>query len=111
MIGKKYHVQFPTMSFYLNFTSETQLQFIVEHSPDLPPGSAHTVGITIQPLRDGLYLVSWQEKSGNTVVHIEDFNEHQVYAFLTMKDLRFVRQIAPLVEVDYLPFEQDGEVK
>jgi hypothetical protein len=33
----------------------TELQFIVERSPDLPPGSSHTVNITIQPLRDGLY--------------------------------------------------------
>ena len=105
MIGKKYHVKFPTMPFYLSFISKTQLQFIVEQSPDLPLGSAHTVDISIQPLRDGLYLVSWQEMSGNTVVHVEDFNEHQVYAFLTMKDSRFVRQSALLVEVDKITFE------
>ena len=105
MIGKKYYDRFPTMSFYLSFISETELQFIVECSPDLPPGSSHTVNITIQPLRDGLYLVSWQETSGNTVVHVEDFKEHRVHAFLTMKDSRFVRQSAPLVEVDKITFE------
>jgi hypothetical protein len=84
MIGKKYYVKFPTMSFYLSFKSETELEFIVERSPDLPPGSSHTVSIIIQPLRDGLYLVPWQEASGNTVVDAEDFNEHRVHAFLTM---------------------------
>ena len=104
MIGKKYYVKFPTMSFYLSFISETELQFIVECSPDLPPGSSHTVNITIQPLRDGLYLVSWQETSGNTVVHVEDFKEHRVHAFLSMKDARFIRQDAPLVEVDKIVF-------
>jgi hypothetical protein len=104
MIGKKYYIKFPTMSFYLNFISDTRLEFIVERSPDLPPGSAHTVDITIQPLRDGLYLVSWQEASGNTIVHVEDFNEHQVYAFLTMKDSQFIRQVAPMVEVDKISF-------
>lgn len=87
------------MSFYLHFVSDQALEFIVEKSPDLPKGSAHTVDITIEPLRDELFMVSWQEKSGNTVVHIEDFKEHRVHAFLTMKDLTFIRQSAPLIEV------------
>jgi hypothetical protein len=100
MIGKKYQVTFPTMSFVLHFISDKQLEFIVEKSPDLAPGSKHTVNIEIQALRDGLYAVSWQEASGNTVVHIEDFKDHRVHAFLTMKDMYFIRQDAPLVEVD-----------
>jgi hypothetical protein len=29
-------------------------------SPDLAPGSAHTVDIQLEALRDGLYVVSWQ---------------------------------------------------
>lgn len=99
MVGKRYYVEFPTMSFYLHFVSDRTLEFIVEKSPDLPKGSAHTVDITIEPLRDELYAVSWQEKSGNTVAHIEDFKEHRVHAFLTMKDLKFIKQSAPLVEV------------
>ncbi len=99
MVGKRYFVEFPTMSFYLHFLSDKALKFIVERSPDLPKGSAHTVQITIEPLRDELYLVSWQEQTGNTVVHLEDFKEHRVHAFLTMKNLSFIRQSAPLVEV------------
>ena len=98
MIGKRYYVEFPTMSFYLHFLSEKSLEFIVEKSPDLPKGSSHTVDITIAPLRDELYMISWQEKSGNTVVHIEDFKEHRVHAFLTMKDLKFIKQSAALNE-------------
>ncbi|MDB5733073.1 MAG: hypothetical protein JWQ03_2968 [Variovorax sp.] len=100
MVGKRYYVEFPTMSFYLHFVSDKALEFIVEKSPDLPKGSAHTVEITIDDLRDELYLVSWQEQSGNTVVHLEDFKTHRVHAFLTMKDMTFVRQTASLVEVD-----------
>jgi hypothetical protein len=63
------------MSFYLHFVSDKALEFIVESSPDLPKGSAHTVEITVGHLRDELYLVSWQEQSGNTVVHLEDLKE------------------------------------
>jgi hypothetical protein len=99
MIGKRYHVEFPTMSFFLHFVNDQTLEFIVEKSPDLPKGSAHAVDITIEPLRDELYLVSWQEATGNTVVHLEDFKAHRVYAFLTMKNLTFIRQSASLVEV------------
>jgi len=80
-------------------THRQALEFIVEKSPDLPKGSAHTVDITIELLRDELYMVSWQGKSGNTAVHIEDFKEHRVHAFLTKKDLTFIRQSAPLIEV------------
>ena len=100
MIGKRYYVKFPTMSFYLNFISDKKLEFVVDQSPDLPKGSAHTVDITIKPLRDELYLVSWQEQNGNTIVHLEDFKKHQVHAFLTLKNLTFIKQTAPLIEVD-----------
>jgi hypothetical protein len=86
------------MSFVLHFISETKLEFMVEKSPDLPPGSSHTVDITIKPLRDELFLVSWQEASGNTVVHLEDFKTHEVHAFLTMKDLTFIKQTASMIE-------------
>jgi hypothetical protein len=54
MIGKKCYIKLPTMSFYLSFTSKTKLELLVKQSPDLPPGSSHTMGINIQPLRDGL---------------------------------------------------------
>ncbi len=99
MVGKRYYVEFPTMSFYLHFVSDKALEFIVEKSPDLPRGSAHALDITIEYLRDDLYMVSWQEKSGNTVVHLEDFKEHRVHAFSTMTDLKFIRQSTALVEV------------
>ncbi|CAG9933316.1 protein of unknown function [Candidatus Nitrotoga arctica] len=91
------------MSFYLYFVSDKVLEFIVEHSPDLPKGSSHSVDITIEYLRDELYLVSWQEKSGNTIVRLEDFKEHKVHAFLTLKDLTFIKQTAALVELSSPP--------
>ena len=34
------------------------------------------------------------------VVHMEDFKEHWVHAFLTMKDMHFIRESAPLAEAD-----------
>jgi hypothetical protein len=71
-------VELPATSFYLHLATEKSLEFIVEKSPDLPKGSSHTVDIAIELLRDELYMISWQEKSGNTVVHVEDFKEHRL---------------------------------
>jgi len=49
-------------------------------------------------LCDELYLVSWQEKSGNTVVHLEDFREGRVHAFRTLENMTFVPQSVSMVE-------------
>ncbi len=68
-------------------------------APIYPRDSSHQVEIAVEHLRDELYLVSGQEKSGNTVVHLEDLKEHRVHAFLTLKDMTFIRQSAALVEV------------
>jgi hypothetical protein len=68
MVGKRYYAE----SFYPHFVSDKEPEFIVEKSPDLPKGSAYTVDITVRYLRDELYMISWQEKSGDTVVHPED---------------------------------------
>jgi len=32
-----------------------------------------TVDITVEPIRDQLFLVTWQENEGTTVVHLEDY--------------------------------------
>lgn len=99
MIGRKYHVAFPTMAFIVHFLSDTASNSSLSTAPDLPPGSAHAVEIVIAPLREQVYMVSWREASGNTVVQVEDFAEHRVHAFLTMRDGTFIRQSAPLVEL------------
>ncbi|MBF6612208.1 MAG: hypothetical protein IVW55_03685 [Chloroflexi bacterium] len=54
MLGKKYYINFPTMAFYLSFTGKTKLEFVVKQTPDLYPGSSHTVGSNTQPLGDAL---------------------------------------------------------
>lgn len=54
-------------------------------------GSADRVEMQVRPLREGLFLVSWQEADGITVVHIEDFAARQFEACVTFPGGRFER--------------------
>ena len=54
-------------------------------------GSADRVAMQVQPLREGLFLVSWQEADGVTVVHAEDFAAQRFEACVTFPGGRFER--------------------
>ncbi|QXI36745.1 MoaF-related domain-containing protein [Pseudomonas xantholysinigenes] len=49
---------------------------------------------------DGVYLISWQEADGATVVHVDDFANGHSQAFFTASDLTFYRMQGPLTELD-----------
>ena len=51
-------------------------------------------------LADGVYVISWQEANGATVVHVDDFDGGQSMAFFTATDLSFHRMQGPLTELD-----------
>jgi hypothetical protein len=40
--------------------------------------NSETVDITVEPIRDLLFLVTWKEKLGTTVVHLEDYKNHTI---------------------------------
>jgi len=54
-------------------------------------GSTDRVAMQVQPLRGGLFLVSWQEADGITVVHVEDFAERRFEACVSFPGGRFER--------------------
>lgn len=54
-------------------------------------GSSETETITVTPIRPGVIMVSWQEKSKNTVVHVHDYENGNAYANSTMTDNTFIR--------------------
>jgi hypothetical protein len=54
-------------------------------------GNADRVAMQVRPLREGLFLVSWQEADGITVVHVEDFAERCFDACVTFPGGRFER--------------------
>ena len=59
-IGHRYLVDFQKFRVELYFESETSLTYAGIH-PDGSRGSPETVVITVEPIRDQLFLVTWQE--------------------------------------------------
>jgi hypothetical protein len=43
-------------------------------------GESETVDIRATYLRDNLFLVTWQEKNGTFVTHVEDFENSVIYS-------------------------------
>jgi hypothetical protein len=54
-------------------------------------GSADRVEMQVTALRGGLFLVSWQEADGITVVHVEDFSAQRFESCVTFPGGRFER--------------------
>jgi hypothetical protein len=47
-------------------------------------------------IRPGVFLVSWVEASGATVVHVEDFARGIVYSHATLPNGEFLRMKGPI---------------
>ncbi len=87
-IGKTYLVDFVQWRTRLQFHSPTSLTYTgVKQDGSL--GASETVTIAIDPVRDGLFLVTWQEGDKTTVVHLEDYREMKIVTHITSPDGSF----------------------
>jgi hypothetical protein len=81
-IGHRYLVDFIKFRVELVFTSETSMTYY-----NLDTNGAHvgqeTVDIAVEPIRDGLFLVTWTEKDKTTVVHLEDYRLNRIITNIT----------------------------
>ena len=89
-VGHKYLVDFRSASgggfrVRLDFASETSLTYtgIDPTTGNDIPNSSETVNITVEPIRDQLFLVTWQENQGDTVVHLEDYKMNTIITNIT----------------------------
>jgi len=69
-VGHSYFVDFVAFQVELNFASETSLTYYNLDKNGNKIGS-ETVTIKVEPITDGIFLVTWQESDKTTVVHIE----------------------------------------
>ncbi|WP_434212937.1 MoaF-related domain-containing protein [[Pseudomonas] boreopolis] len=67
--------------------SRPEMTFTRLHAPDA--GARETIRFTHRKLRDGLYLVYWQEADRTTVVHVEDFANGLIYTNIARPDGTF----------------------
>jgi hypothetical protein len=86
--GHRYFVDFVAFRVELDFASDTSLTYYNLDENGKKVGS-QTVTIKVEPITDGIFLVTWQESDKTTVVHIEDYNCKTIVTNITEPDLTF----------------------
>ena len=86
--GHRYLVDFKAFRVELYFPSDVSLTYTnLDHNGN--PIGSETVPIKVEPIRDHLFLVTWQESDKTTVVHLEDYQENTIITNITDPDLTF----------------------
>jgi hypothetical protein len=90
-VGHKYLVDFTAddgsgeFKVQLDFHSAVSLTYTGVKSDGTLDGQPETVDITVEPIRnqDLLFLVTWKEQLGTTVVHLEDYKNNTIITNIT----------------------------
>jgi hypothetical protein len=81
-VGHRYLVDFKAFRVEIDFQSETSMTYY-----NLDANGQHvgqeTVAIAVEPIRDGLFLVTWTESDKTTVVHLEDYRFNRIITNIT----------------------------
>jgi hypothetical protein len=81
-VGHRYFVDFVVFQVELDFASETSLTYYNLDKNGKKVGS-ETVAIKVEPITDGIFLVTWQESDKTTVVHVEDYIRQTIVTNIT----------------------------
>jgi hypothetical protein len=92
-VGLQFDVEFEAFAVRLTTLSNSELRFSIAEGPY---ARTETVKIVTTLLRPGVFIVSWVEASGATVVHVEDFAQGALYSHATLPDGTFLRMQAPI---------------
>lgn len=92
-VGLTFDAAYEAFSVRQTVLSEGTLQFSI---PEGPFARTETVAFVADAIRPGVFLVSWQERSGATVIHVEDLVKRVVHSHATLPDGTFLRMKAPI---------------
>lgn len=95
--GLVFDVSFEEFSARLTTLPNSELRFAIA---DGPYAKTEQVQIAATAIRPGVFLVSWVERSGATVVHVEDFVAATVHSHATLPDGTFLRMHGSLRVVE-----------
>ncbi|GLQ82767.1 hypothetical protein GCM10007881_62900 [Mesorhizobium huakuii] len=59
-----------------------------------------TVAIAVEPVRDGLFLVTWTEADKTTVVHLEDYRLNRIITNITDPESGLSRYEGSMTQID-----------
>jgi hypothetical protein len=97
-VGRRYLASFPGFRFELHFESPSSLTWI-RLLDDGSRGQSETEAITTKQIADLIFLVSWQEANGTTVVCVQDFGQGVAHTHITRSDGTFLRASGTLGEM------------
>ena len=109
VIGKRFLFDFGENAKYeLDFNDAQSLIVTVVADPAYPPGTVNHFEIQRTEIRPDLYMVTWVEpETGNTVVHVQDFEHEIAYTNITDRASQAFRhlkgQITPMGDAGGYP--------
>jgi hypothetical protein len=92
-VGLEFAVEFDAFAARLTTLPDSELRF---HIAEGRYARTETVKIVTTLIRPGVFIVSWVETGGATVVHVEDFAQAVLYSHATLPDGTFLRMQAPI---------------
>ena len=92
-VGLVFDATFDAFAVRLTTLPNNEIRF---HIAEGPYARTETVKFVATVIRPGVFLVSWVEASGATVVHVEDFAQSVLHSHATLPDDTFLRMKAPL---------------
>lgn len=95
--GRKLLVTFPKFRAELDFHSHESLTWTLFNA-DGSRGRFETVAISVQPIAEAIFMVTWQEANKTTVVQVEDFAQKVIYTNITRPDGTFLQSRGTFVE-------------
>lgn len=84
-LGKIVQVDFGN-KWDLHFHSTTSMTYTPAGHP---VSDGETVKVAITPIRPGVFMVTWQEGDGTTVVHVEDYENGILFTNIGTADHKF----------------------
>lgn len=87
-VGLVMDVTFEAFQATLTLLSGDRLTFEIK---DGPFAHSETVDTHVVPLGNSLFAVSWKERSGATVTHVQDYDRGIIHSHATLPDGRFLR--------------------
>jgi len=97
-VGHVYEANFGSWVHHLRFESETVMTLTNVDGPF--EGNSETVQIVITLIRQGIFMISWQEADQTTVVHVEDYENGIVHTNVTKPRGSFIRFSGTLKKVE-----------
>ncbi|WP_440106422.1 phenolic acid decarboxylase [Streptosporangium sp. H16] len=99
LVGRTFAADLGRLKVKLTYDTDSKMTFVVTSGAAMvADGHTETVEVEIVEIRPRVYLVSWQEATGATVVHVEDLEHSIVHSTVTL-DGRLYRLAGTFTEV------------